>query len=354
MNIFNLKVMRNHFMSNIFTFLYLRSSKGVKAFKEFDILCQQRFPIREYGLTNDEKKRLFYHYLYLRFKYGASKIDYFLYEFYRSSDFDVSRYMTERRRIELYHYADKREYLHICGNKKDFYNTFSEFMQKECMFIDSDADRKEFLQFVLDKKAIIAKPRDGQRGIGVTMLYVEGLDAVEKAWEYCLKNKLVVEKVIQGCYELEVFHPISLNTIRVSTAMTKSGDVHIMAATIRTGVNDNYVDNGHSQGVYAAINVNTGIISTIGYNANGEHFPVHPNTGIPFAGTQIPKWKELCDLVIKTAKKVPQLRYIGWDWALDKEYNWILIEGNEPGGIDVHQHPGFIGLYEKYYDVLHR
>ncbi len=353
MNIFNMKIMRNRVMSNTFTFLYLTSGRGDRAFGEFCDLCAQRYPIREYGLSADEKKKLFYHYLYLRFKYGVSMIDYFLYEFYRSSDFDVTRYMTERQRVELYRYADQGDYLHICANKKDFYETFSEYMQKDCMFVDSEADKEDFLKFVQGKKEIIAKPRDGQRGIGVTKLNVEGDEAVKEAWAYCLKDRLLVENVITGCRELEVFHPLSLNTIRVSTAMTKTGEVHIMAATIRTGVGDNYVDNGHSHGVYAAIDVETGVISTIGYNANGERFPAHPNTGVPFGGTQIPCWAELRELVVKAAQKVPQLRYVGWDWALDKDYNWILIEGNEPGGIDVHQHPGFTGLYQKYYDVLH-
>ena len=354
MDIFNIRFMRNRFASSIFTFLYLRSNRGKKAFLDFEELCMQRYPIREYGLLSSEKKKLFYHYIYLRFKYGVSKIDYFLYEFYRSSDFDVSRYMTERRRMELYHYADEKQYLHICGNKKDFYSVFAKYMQNDCMFVDSEADKNEFITFVSDKKDIIAKPRDGQRGIGVTKLNVEGSGSILKAWEYCLTNKSVVERVIRGCDELEAFHPLSLNTIRVSTAMTRSGDVHIMAATIRTGVDDNFVDNGHSNGVYAAIDIDTGIISTIGYNANGIRFPEHPNTGISFAGYHIPHWEELCTLVIKVAKEVPQLRYVGWDWALDENYKWLLIEGNEPGGIDVHQHPGFVGLYQKYYDVLHK
>jgi len=353
MNIFNMKIMRNHPMSCFFTFLYLRSGGGKRAFGEFAGLCRQRYPIREYALSAKEQKKLFYHYLYLRFKYGASMIDYFLYEFYRSSDFDVARYMTERQRVALYRYADDKDYLHICANKKDFYGVFSEWMQKECMFVEGEGDKPAFLAFVSGKKEIIAKPRDGQRGIGVAKLCVEGREAVEKAWEHCLKDKLLVEKVIEGCDELEAFHPLSLNTIRVSTAMTRAGDVHIMAATIRTGVDDNFVDNGHSHGVYAAIDVDTGVISTIGYNANGERFPAHPNTGVPFAGVQIPRWQELRELVVRAAKRVPQLRYVGWDWALDRDYRWVLVEGNEPGGIDVHQHPGFVGLYQKYHDVLH-
>ena len=353
-NVFEWKIMRNRFTANLFTCLYLRSGRGKKAFREFDELTKVRYPIREYGLTEKEKKKLFYHYLYLRFKYGASMIDYFLYEFYRSSDLDVARYMTERLRIRLYNLADDKAWRHVCGDKKDFYGVFSEFMQKDCMFVESDADREEFLRFVEDKSEVIAKPRRGQRGIGVVKLNVEGPDAAEKAWEVCRKDGLVVEKVIQGCAELEAFHPQSLNTIRVSTAMTKSGEVHILAATIRTGVDDNFVDNGHSHGVYAAIDTETGILSTIGYNANGERFPRHPDSGLPFAGTEIPCWQELRVLAVKAAEKLPQLRYVGWDWALDEDHHWLLIEGNEPGGIDVHQHPGFVGRYREYRDILER
>lgn len=354
MNIFNAKIMRNRFSSNLFTAVYLKSKGGKKAFREFDELCGKRYPIREYGLSTKDKKKLFYQYLYLRFKFGASMIDYFLYEFYRSSDYDVSRYMTERDRVKLYRYADHKDYVHICADKKDFYDTFSEFMQQDCIFVDGEEDRDSFFSFVEGKKEIIAKPRDGQRGVGVTKLIVDTEEGIEKAWEYCLQGKLIAEKVITGCAELEEFHPLSLNTIRVSTAVEKNGTPHIMAATIRTGVRDNYVDNGHSDGVYAAIDVDTGIISTIGYNANGERFPLHPDSGKAFAGTQIPHWQELRELVLKAAKKVPQLRYIGWDWALNQDYQWILVEGNEPGGIDVHQHPGFVGLLNDYSKVLYK
>ena len=352
MNVYGWKIMQNRFSSAVFARLYLNIGNGKKAFGEFDGLCRERFPIREYGLSEREKRKLFRHYLYLRFKFGASMIDYFLYEFYRSSDFDVDRYMTERRRVQLYNEADDRAYRHICGNKKDFYGVFSGFMQKECLFVDGDGDREAFLRFVSDKEEIIAKPRDGQRGVGVLKLKVGTREDAERAWEICRKDALVAEKVIEGCAELQAFHPQSLNTVRVSTAVTKGGEVHIMAATIRTGVDDNFVDNGHSRGVYAAIDPDTGIITTIGYNANGERFPRHPNTGVPFAGTQIPCWRELRALVTKAAGTVPQLRYVGWDWALDRDHNWILIEGNEPGGIDVHQHPGFVGRYRAYREVL--
>ena len=344
--------MRNRIMSDSFTFLYIRSERGKKAFEEFRKMCQERYPIREYCLNKEEIKKLFYHYLYLRFKYGANMTDYFLYEFYRSSDFDVRRYMTERQRVEIYRQADDKDYLAICSDKKLFYNTFSEYMQKDCLFLEDDSDKERFYDFLSGKTEIIVKPRDGQRGIGVKKIKLQESRTFEDIWKNCLDNRLVIEKVIKGCRELEDFHPLSLNTIRVSTAIDSEGSPHIMAATIRTGVGNNCVDNGHSQGIYAAIDTKSGIISTIGYNANGDRFPTHPDSGKAFAGTEIPKWKELRILVKEVASKIPQLRYVGWDWALDEHYQWILIEGNEPGGIDVHQHPGFVGLYNEYHKIL--
>lgn len=137
--------------------------------------------------------------------------------------------MTDRQRVELYHFADEKNYLHICGNKKDFYGIFSDFMQKDCMFVEGEVDKDDFIKFVEDKKEIIVKPRDGQRGIGIKKFNIDGNESVEMAWNYCLNDKLLVEKVIVGCNELEAFHPLSLNTIRISTAIDASGNVHIMA-----------------------------------------------------------------------------------------------------------------------------
>lgn len=349
-----MKLLKNRQFVNLISKGYAKTGKGQELLDTFNERCQNTYPINTYELDTKNKEALFAECIYYRYKYGASVVDYFLYEFYRCAEREVATFMTERNRAELYRFADDELYLHIFGNKKDFFAEFQEYMQKNCLFIEETTTKEEFTDFVDDKEKIIVKPVDGQRGIGVELLTVMTESEIDAVWRKCLAGGFLVEKVIEGCSELQAFHPKSLNTIRVSTAVTKSGVPHIMAATIRTGTGNHNVDNGHSEGIYAAIDIKTGMINTVGYNANGYRFPCHPDSGKVFAGTRIPKWKELCELSKEVAVHIPQMRYIGWDWALNNKYEWILIEGNEPGGIDVHQHPVFTGLLKQYKDILYK
>ena len=325
---------------------------GKGELQEFANLCARRFPIRTFNLNEHQIKSLFRDYAYLRYKFGFSMIDYFLYELYRGSELIESLYMSDRDRVRIHHEVNQADYMHYFGDKKDFYDTFHEYMQEECIFIENENDKSNFEKFVLDKNQVVIKPRDGQRGIGVEIAPVITEEQIHQTWEKCLNNRLLVESVIKGCEEIQAYHEISLNTIRISTVLDPNGKAHILSATIRTGTGIHVVDNGHSDGIYAAIDVDTGMISTIGYNANGDRFPVHPDSGKPFAGFVIPEWDRLKVLAMEVAEIIPEMRYIGWDWALDAEHRWFLIEGNEPGGIDVHQHPGFVMKKSQYVKEL--
>lgn len=349
---YDIGLLRTKPVGRTIAYLYAGTPAGKKGFAEFKKLSKRRFPIRTFNLSDRQIRALFIDYAYLRYKYGFSMIDYFLYELYRGSELVESLYMSDRDRVKIHHKVNKSDSLHFFGDKKDFYYKFRDYMQKDCIFVEDENDKAQFEAFVADKDKVVIKPRDGQRGIGVELVPVTTKEQIQQAWEKCLKNKLLVEKVITGCDELQAFHELSLNTIRISTVLDPSGKAQILSATIRTGIGENVVDNGHSGGVYAAIDVDTGMISTIGYNANGDRFPVHPDSKKAFAGFIIPEWDALRALATEVAEIVPEMRYIGWDWVLNAERKWLLIEGNEPGGIDVHQHPGFVMKKEQYIKAL--
>ena len=349
---YDIGMLRTKPVSKAIAFIYSKTSTGKKELSEFTNLCARRFPIRTFDLNKQQIQSLFKDYAYLRYKFGFSMIDYFLYELYRGSELVESLYMSDRDRIKIHYKVNQSDYLHYFGDKKDFYNIFKDYMQKDCIFIENVNDKSSFEKFVADKDRVVIKPRDGQRGIGVEIVQVNTEEQIQQTWEKCLQDRLLVEGVIKGCKEIQTFHELSLNTIRISTVLDPQGKAHILSATIRTGTGAHVVDNGHSDGVYAAIDVDTGMISTIGYNTNGDRFPVHPDSGKAFAGFVVPCWEQLRNKAIEVAEVIPQMRYIGWDWVLDTNHKWLLIEGNEPGGIDVHQHPGFVMKKRQYMKEL--
>lgn len=326
---------------------------------EYDLFCTEanaNLNFKEFfeGQKKREKS-LFLEFLRLRSKYGASVEDYLLYEFYRKSNREINTYITFKRRGQLYRAADKKDSLHYFGNKKDFFEKFGRYMQQDCIFAADEKDKDTFVRFCEGKDEIVIKPVWGQRGQGVHRLSVSDKKDVEKIWNdyFNADCEYEVDRVIRNCPEFESFHPQSLNTVRLSILLDKSGKPHIMAATVRTGSGDNRVDNGHSEGIYAAVDVANGIVMTNGFNSRGQVFPVHPDSGISFSGTQIPHWKDLVALASEVALVEPTMRYIGWDFVLNESYNWILLEGNEPGGIDVHQKPLGKGLYRQYAKMIY-
>lgn len=98
------------------------------------------------------------------------------------------------------------------------------------------------------------------------------------------------------------------------------------------------VDNLHSGGLFAPIDLETGIISHPGYDKKHVLHKCHPVSGIPIAGFQIPFWKEVKKLARSLAVEVPQMRYIGWDIAVT-ETGPLMIEGNNHPGYDILQMP---------------
>lgn len=64
---------------------------------------------------------------------------------------------------------------------------------------------------------------------------------------------------------------------------------------------------------------------------NGMSYSVHPDTGYPLLGFQIPRFEEAVALAKELAFVCPKVRYVGWDLALTPN-GWIMIEGNADGG----------------------
>ena len=76
------------------------------------------------------------------------------------------------------------------------------------------------------------------------------------------------------------------------------------------------------------IDIKTGIIVTEAIDKKYNRYKVHPDSGKPFVGTQIPRWNELVKIVEMAHRSLPSRhRYVGFDFALS-EKGWQLIEGN--------------------------
>ena len=138
-----------------------------------------------------------------------------------------------------------------------------------------------------------------------------------------------MEEVIVQHEDMAIYHPASVNSIRMHTINLGDGDIRLWYPFIRIGVGGNFISSATTGGIIASINAGTGVVETTGYDKLGKITDVHPDTHFTIKGIKIPRWRQLCDKAFEMSERLPTLRYIGWDFVYDKDGEWIVMEGNE-------------------------
>ena len=75
------------------------------------------------------------------------------------------------------------------------------------------------------------------------------------------------------------------------------------------------------------IDTDMGILKGPARSFAGELYEFHPDTGVYFQGSLIPRWNELNELLEKIVRVIPGQKQVGWDFALSKD-GWVLVEAN--------------------------
>ena len=128
--------------------------------------------------------------------------------------------------------------------------------------------------------------------------------------------------------------------------------VHILTVGGRFGRVGNVVDNFHGGGYSVIVDPETGIITSDAINKVHERVQKHQDTGKTFKGFQYPSWDKVRAFVTTMAKKIPQLRHIGWDIAINDKGEPVLIEANSIPDVDVQQAPDDTGRLYLYTPLL--
>lgn len=212
-----------------------------------------------------------------------------------------------------------------------FLSLFSKFIHRKWIEV-RNTSFKDFEIFI-NSYDCVAKPVLGEQGKGIFIISKETVGDVYNLWCFCKDNNYFLEERITGCWEIEEFHPKSLNTIRIVT-MSGNGDCIIIGALLRMGVNDSIIDNSHSGGIFVPIDVNSGITIFDGVDINGNIFKTHPNTGKIIKGFHIPHWQDCLNMCIEATKVVPNIRFAGWDLCVLPNGGVELIEGNSAPDVD--------------------
>ena len=289
-------------------------------------------------------------YLYCHYRYGVSLTKYEQYEFYRLNHIGRKSFICERYGREIWNVCNPMEARKITGDKAGFNKRFEEFLHRRFLEVET-ASFEEFCAFVNNVNKFITKPFYGASGKGIEIVYSNENLPLEKLYQQYKLSKCLLEEVVIQHKEMEELHPDSLNTMRIAT-LRKEEDIIIMGVALRIGTGNEVVDNFHKNGIVASVDIETGIVKSMGINYLHRRFVKHPDTGKKIIGFQIPNWNKVLDTVVKAAKALPEMDYVGWDVAIDRNDNVLLIEGNSIPDFDVLQIASQEGIYYSFKPII--
>ncbi|MGM9745870.1 MAG: sugar-transfer associated ATP-grasp domain-containing protein [Paludibacteraceae bacterium] len=292
-------------------------------------------------------------FLWCALVYGASISDYFAYGFYKLRPSGKNEYITYRRFFRMMKKANSEQDIHLCRNKIDFNNYFSDLLGREWLDIKT-ATMDEIRAFAEKHPVFFAKEIMGFRGDGVKRIdskkinlqdYVSDLQKTPGA-------HYILEEPLTEIASIQEFHPWSINTIRVVTFYdTKNDTVHFMNVCMRLGNNHNNVDNFHYDGIGTNVDVETGVINSCGYDKHNNYYISHPLSHKQIIGFQVPYWTECREYLTKAARRLPTVRYIGWDVVIQENGTICLIEANDNADHDIQQLHNK-GLWKEYQSLI--
>lgn len=220
----------------------------------------------------------------------------------------------------------------VFWNKILFLNRFPEFAQRRWLEVRK-ATYEQFKDMLVASDCI-AKPIEGWRGQGISKIEkVDVNDDVHELFDNCVKNNILLEERIRACHEIEEFHPSSLNTVRVVTISNPEKCV-VFGAILRMGTGGSLIDNTHNGGIFASIDVSTGVIETDGLDTNGHTYEYHPDSKKKIKGFTIPYWDKVVETCTKATKVMPKTIFAGWDVVIMDNGRVGLIEGNHGPDFD--------------------
>lgn len=280
-------------------------------------------------------------------RHGSSPAEYVHLNFDKKSERERSGYFTMfrfERFIKKANTGDKMIFM----NKIQFNERFSAYLNRDWLDV-SKATAEEFADFIRSHGTVMFKATELSCGKGISRYtYQDGDDLTAL---YNNNRNMLLEEVIVQHPALAAFNPSSVNVPRLNTMLDANGEPVVFSAFFRAGSGDAVVDNMGAGGMAAHIDVDTGIVNTMAIDMKRREYVCHPESGQVFPGLVIPHWEEAKELVIRAAREVPEMRYIGWDVAVTED-GVCLIEGNDRADICVRQFVDRHGWYKQLKAML--
>lgn len=279
----------------------------------------------------------------------------------------LQRYVSKRRFLQFQAVHSPRAHAVLVEDKELFYrfcDAIAMPVPQTVAFLSSDAvwfaqgheagteARLQRRLNELEGRELIIKPVDGAYGVGVRALLVRDGGFVEQGRPLSLAQLMrelpagrrqVLQLRLANHAAVEALTGFrTLQTVRVVTALPArpGARAQLLSCALRLSASDSVVNNfgdGSTGTVRAMIDIDSGrIVGAMRASSGGyglEPVARIDGTGTVLAGTQLPHWPQLKQLMeLKPACFYP-IRLVGWDVALTPD-GPVVLEGNfwfDPG-----------------------
>ncbi|MBQ7660542.1 MAG: hypothetical protein IJS44_00630 [Clostridia bacterium] len=254
--------------------------------------------------------------------------NYVLFHLATKSERERDRYVSEgfhRLYTSIFNTAQGRA---ILRSKYQCYQHFRPYYHREMILLKTDEDFDAFAQFTAAHPRFVTKPLGLSCGTGVCLKSLEDAGCPEELFMILrlqYPDGFVIEEPIVQSEDMRRLHPTSVNTIRAVTLKLKN-ELKIIFMMLRIGQGGSFVDNGSAGGVFCAVDVERGVVTAAADHTHAE-ISVHPTTGVPLIGFEIPEFDKLKAFICTLADGIEGADFIGWDLA-HTDSGWILVEAN--------------------------
>lgn len=258
--------------------------------------------------------------------YNVSILEYFQFRYFEKNPEEKNKWAGTGFMYEFQKVMNPTSKRNILDDKTLFYKKYKSYFKHHVLDIDAMKSNISTVEEMLKMDKVVLKESRGKCGLGTVFIDSKNYTP-DTLIEYMQNEGFdLAETYIVQHVDLNKLSPSGVNTVRIFTQLNDINEVEILGCRQRISVNSP-VDNMAAGNLAAFINEKTGIIEGPGVYSDITKFPeeIHPITGIPIVGFQVPFWNECLQLVKDAALEHPQNRSIGWD---------IVVTPNGPGLIE--------------------
>lgn len=257
-------------------------------------------------------------------KYDISYDEYIYNEFFSMNTLQRESFISNAYNLKLVNKYNDSNYEQLFNNRLEFNRSFKKYIKRNYILLNED-NYNEFIDFIVNKSKIIAKPIYKDSGISNEVFRINAKTDRKKLFNKLIKNNLLlIEDYIVQDKELNKVFESSINSLKITTFLDED-KVHILNRVFFVGL-DNLTNSINNGSLYVLLDENGDTLYPAVYN-NSKRYTIHPKSKIDFNNFHFNKLDEIEKFVKKLSKKIPQVRYITWNITYNSK-DIILIDAD--------------------------